>query len=541
MLTLTNNLKLILSYAISILFAISLYILSVSIIVSTSFLNFDIQNHVLTKLEMESELFDVLLKYKDNILLNTNLLDYSQNNLKGELIRPLLNESYIQSFVEDNYTHILNDLSYFFSGKKDTLPNVIISPQYPAIKAPKSKHTISLNSILSFLNADEFIHSLNIIKLINFLVSSLKNMSILATLIFLTILLLLNIHNKYFKLSFIVYISLMISSFTIGYIFLNKYMFIFVNITTKYLPFLESILTKYIYYHLNMLILIYVCTMIIIILFFILNKKITALFNFIVFNIFKFDKNSNKTTPLKITLFFLVLLTIYSCISIIQTFSENSFYAIVKKQFQSQPTIEVIKAKDQSVYSLKVKLLHKNTILPIKDVPISISNTSMNDKYFSNFLSHTDDSGELKIELSKGYYFITFPTKGFPKNYIKPAPVYYSIDNPGTTILTFNLNEKTIPDSNYSFLEIELLDTLKKPVENIQLSLKSLESTGDNHIISITNTHGIASFKTPPGKYAVFFIKEEFPEEYIIPPSFNVLIESDIESKYSIILVDTDT
>jgi len=210
-------------------------------------------------------------------------------------------------------------------------------------------------------------------------------------------------------------------------------------------------------------------------------------------------------------------------------------------------TTQVISAKDETIYTLQIKLIDSKTGKAIPNIKINVSGKSEIPDRYNNVHGITDEKGVVKFTLGKGNFNLVFSPVTLPCEYMLPTPFFYELKSVGTTIVTINLDLDDSNTKNEGIVEIEVLGDENLPVENLELAVisnsedkKNKEDMPDKHF-SITNKEGLSVFKLSEGKYHVEFSSQKFPEQYTLPEPFNISISRDITTRYTIRLVKKTT
>lgn len=261
-------------------------------------------------------------------------------------------------------------------------------------------------------------------------------------------------------------------------------------------------------------------------------------------------------------LFLLVLsASYYTLYGYYRDFNENNLSSAMSKITSKNTVTQVISAKDDTIYTLQIKLLDSKTGKAIPNIKINASGKSEIPDRYNNVNGITDEKGMVKFTLGKGNFYIEFSPVSLSCDYVLPSPFYYELKSAGTTIITINLDIDDTKVRNEGIVEIEVLGDQNLPLENLELTVisSSIDTDSDegneenkenednesnedkkeipDKYFSITNKEGLSVFKLPEGNYSVKFTSLTLHEQYIIPEPFNINITRDITTRYTIRLV----
>jgi len=227
--------------------------------------------------------------------------------------------------------------------------------------------------------------------------------------------------------------------------------------------------------------------------------------------------------------------------ALVKDYKENDYASVIYKMRGVETMSEVIPAKDDFVHDAQVKVVDGKTQEPVKDIRLNVSGKNGdNGKEYSDS-KILDETGIAKFSLDKGTFKISFYSPTFPTNKYKlPGTVFFELSNPGTKVITINLEPVQTLQTKTCFAEVEILDADNKPVENIELQISSLAAAAGHpdYVSSVSNSQGIAVFKLNEGDYTVKFNASKLPAKYSLPDDFTISAKSDKTSRYTIRLTN---
>ncbi|MCX7841868.1 MAG: hypothetical protein N2489_02180 [Clostridia bacterium] len=245
-----------------------------------------------------------------------------------------------------------------------------------------------------------------------------------------------------------------------------------------------------------------------------------------------------------ITAFILLALTLSIRIySISKDFKSNNYISVLQKINSSKYTA-VISAKDDTIYSLEVRLVDSKDGVPVTNAPVNVSGKSDLLKKEFDKTEYTDSKGVAKYILDRGTFRLSFLPSSFPSSYQPPSPFFYELKTAGTTLLTVKVDkspEKAM--DKWGIAEIEVLDKDNNPIQGIQFTVDyPVFAHGDpDAVYSYSNQDGIAVFKLNEGVYTISATGLNFPNEYQLPSSIRVEIKQSSISRYTIRLSQIKT
>lgn len=257
------------------------------------------------------------------------------------------------------------------------------------------------------------------------------------------------------------------------------------------------------------------------------------------------SKNKSKSGTVIINALFLlsiitIMLTIgYKYNLLKKDFNENDFNTVMQKMKGVASVKEVIAAKDDAIYDVQIKLMDEKNNKPISDVQLYVVGKSASNNQDFNETALTDTSGSTKFSLSRGSFRISFNHSTFPAQYVMPTPIFFDLKAAGTKIITINL-ESVSSRQKWGIIEVEVLDDENKPVPNLQLEVPfNVSAPGSPDLLrSYTNSEGIAVFKINEGIFKVEFTESKFPKKYLLPKSIDVVSTHNVVTRYTYRLVD---
>ncbi|WP_027621845.1 hypothetical protein [Acetivibrio clariflavus] len=501
-------------------------------------------------------------------------LDTEEANTQNAELLKILKNTTSPEMVNMNINSITEQIFQYFRGERKNLPDLYIDINMPSgqneydqahvnARNPDISEQIkkiNLQSILLTLNRTDILEQLKLIKFVYFVASHITELSI-----FFSVLMLLIISIIYKKTDAIVkwlLLALLACGFfnlafsVVLFIFLNKLLPNSIYFLTIAMPLNSELILSYIRDLLSPLSLfcftLGIVFSIFSIMFYFHKAKLMGILKAIKVLVSKLPVKSKKMLKYGVTVLVLVFILFgmgYNLYAFKSGYDSNNFSSVVSKLTNANTVTQVISAKDETIYTLQVKLKDSVTDEPVPNIKVSVSGHSKTPQKYYNLSEITDEEGVAKFILGKGKFHLSFTSPVSDINYSLPAPFFYEIKSAGITILTVNL-EKIKPADGIA--EIEVLNEENNPVKNLELYLNeeleiepeqdqkqdddssAFTDTETLKCYSVTNSKGIAVFKLPQGKYNVGFSKSKFPEEYIIPENFEINIYSDYVTRYTI-------
>lgn len=239
---------------------------------------------------------------------------------------------------------------------------------------------------------------------------------------------------------------------------------------------------------------------------------------------------------LTIILFLLTLikfgLTVYAAGKSIT--SGNLSDIVHKLAYKDTQKIRVIPAENSTIYAFSLRVVERETGLPVTGIEVQVAGESWEKDRFFNEQGTTNEDGT-KLILAKGTFRCSFIQNEAIEEFYMPSPFYFELKESGTTIITVYLDRKV---NKPGIIELEVLDGDYNPIEGaiIKLNGSTLESEGQA-FYSVTNADGIAVFRMMEGVYELEFAASEAVNSYKLPLPFNVESISFQTNRYTVCLV----
>lgn len=500
-------------------------------------------------------------------------LDTEEANTQNAELLKILKNTTSPEMINMNINSITEQIFQYFRGERKNLPDLFIDINTPSgqngfgqaqvnksnVEISEQIKKINLQSILLTLNRTDILEQLKLIKFVYFVATHITELSIFfSALLFLLISMIYKKTDTIVKWLFSVLLvcGLFNLAFSVVlFIFINKLLPNSIYFLTISLPLNSELILSYIRDLLSPLLLFCFTLGIVFsvfsILFYFHKAKLIKILKAIKVLVSKLPVKSKKMLKYAVTALVLVFIVFgmgFNLYAFKSGYDYNNFSSVVSKLTNANTVTQVISAKDETIYTLQVKLKDSVTDDPVPNIKVSVSGQSKTPQKYYNLSEITDEEGVAKFILGKGKFHLSFTSPSSEIGYSLPAPFFYEIKSAGITILTVNL-EKSKPADGIA--EIEILNEENNPVKNIELYLNeeleiepeqdwepdedsSSAETDTLKCYSVTNSKGIAVFKLPQGKYNVGFSKSKFPEEYIIPENFEINIYSDYVTRYTI-------
>ncbi|GEM_PF-344392 len=557
------------------------FILSLNI--NNTIMNSHYHQKLLIKNDIYSYANKVISTSIDDVLGSLKSQSPNSSGQHAELFK-ILEKSTSPEMIKMNIDLITEQLFQYFRGERKYLPDLYIDMDTSVIKDEASKtddanlndaskvsgqiKKINLHAILLSLNRTDILDQLNLVKFIYFLLSHLTALSILsAALMLLTIILVFRKTKpiiRWFVLALtfcgIFNLALSIALF----VYFNKILPDNIYLINVYIPIKSDLIISYIndlLFPLSFFCLILgIIFPVVSLLIHSFYSKLAKVARVIKVLASKLPLKSKRVLKYGVMTFIFVSILFgmgYNLYAFKSGYDSNSFSNVVSKLTNSNTVTQVISAKDDTIYTLQVKLIDNTTNQPIPEIQVSATGKSKTPEKYFNIAGITDEDGSTKFTLGQGTFHLSFSSVTFLSDYNLPSPFFYELKTAGTTILTINLDKKEIAKPADGIGEIEVLDENNIPIENVELYLEDeimLESEqnseqdkeeGDHSSLgssdaknakyySMTNKEGIAVFKIPQGTYHTGFSDSKFPEGYVLPEVFEMSISSDYVTRYTI-------
>lgn len=581
--TLLKYLKKFIFIITSTLAGIFLFLTVVSMNLTTTVMTSDFHRGLFEKnniyTEVQSEVSTSLQSVFTNIKSQSPQLSDQQKEIFS-----ILQNSISPQMVKMNLNSITDGLFKYLNGEKSFLPDISIDTNSPSSQNTASEPVdntepnhvlskikrISLNAILLSANRSDILDKLIMIKLIYFVMSFVPDFSILVlVLLFLTALIFskkLKDMSKWLSTSLLICSILNILTATAVLVYSYKILPGSIYKLTVLIPMKSEVVLSYVQDCLLPLSLFCIAMSVLMVLlaFGVLSFNGIAekiMLNSRLFKL-KFLKKHKKILEYgTIALIFVFVFSAFSfkVYSFKKDFDSNNFSNVISKLTNTNAFTQIISAKDDTIYTLQIKLVDVKNNSPVSGIQISISGKTESPEKYYNVAGITDEMGSAKFTLGKGTFHLIFSPVSGSTDYILPSPFFFDLKSVGTTIVTVNLDKYKIVSKGLGIAEIEVLDEDNLPVEGIELSIEGVKHIVDpteqpsqeiapsseenredqkipHRFFSITNEEGIAVFKLPSGSYNVV-PTDKFPEGYKIPESFEINCSPDLTTRYTIRLV----
>lgn len=253
-------------------------------------------------------------------------------------------------------------------------------------------------------------------------------------------------------------------------------------------------------------------------------------------------KNRKTMKSLRITQGTLFIASLaFIVIFTMQVFSQldQGDYALAIDRLRNVSAVtQIVHAKDDTIYTLQVKLVDKKSGTPLQNIRMDVEGTSTESSHGLNASSRTDTAGVGQFSLGKGHFRVDFIPEDFPEEYQTPAPLFLDLKAAGTTMVTVKVEQAQKVES-WGITEIEVLNAENHPVSGIEVEAAGWTESSEmpDRLLSVTNEKGIAVFHMHPGKYTFQFSKDTFPTAYTLPGKMEFGVTVDTVTRYSIQLV----
>ena len=517
-----------------------------------------------------------------SILKNNSPQDYQQS----KEIFDLLEKSTTEDMVNRNLDTIRDGIFSFISGQKSFLPDLTLSSTNGVEKTDASTQNsnfggfsaqaltridkVNLGAILQSFGRSDIIDYLSILKLINYLVTTLPGFLLLI----LTVLCLvtLSLSTRFIDIAkWLIIFFIVVGIFSLGIsasLAFYTYVVIPQNIShiAMSIPLPENVILSYIQD----------CLLTLIAFFTLIGSLGLSLATGIYFlqkrlpslilrqslapstngrpSIFKIKMQSfvleNEKIPKRKTnsiilnlLLILSMMTVLTAIgyrysALHQDFEKNDFDTVWLKMKGTASVKEVIAARDAAIYDIEVRVVDEKSNNPIPNLQVYVYGKSGIQDF--NETKLTDSMGSSKFSLDKGSFRIYFSPSTFLSQYVMPTPFFLDLKAAGSKIVTISL-ESIQSKQKWGIIEIEVLDKENKPIQGVELGiLQNVSAPGSPDLLySYTNTEGIAVFKVNEGNYKAAFTEAKLPKKYQLPQSIDVISSLNKVSRYTLRLVNS--
>lgn len=538
--------------------------------------------------EVESEINNLI----HGIFINLSSQSPQLSDQQKEIF-VMLQDSISPQMVKINLNTIVDGLFKYFSGEKSFLPDIIIdadsaSPQNPMETTEDSLDSIpdtsnseyvlskikrvNLNAILLSINRSDILNMLLLIKLIYFIIdfAPVFCVLLLALLFLIALLFQRNIKEILRWLFGLLMTCSILNIITAIFCLVYSYKILPGNVymLSMTIPLKSEVLLSYVQDCLVPLLVFCMASGILmtVLSFLVLSFNGTA-DKFSSVNIFKLNLSTKYKkilgyTAITVLLLFSLSFLCFELYSFKKEFESNNFSNLISKLTNSNSYTEIISAKDDTIYTLQIKLIDAEDDSPVSGIQISINGKTDNPEKYHNIAGITDENGTVKFTLGKGTFHLVFSPMSGSTDYILPSPFFYELKSVGTTMLTVNLDKNRALTQNNGIAEIEVLDENNLPVKGIELYVDSVQnpahtdeptpsanvsgatplkntevSRNPDRFFSVTNEEGIAVFKLPSGVYNIKFSPDKLPRDYKAPELFEINCSPDLTTRYTIRLV----
>lgn len=562
-----------------------LFTFILSLYINNTIMNSQYHQKLLIKNDIYSYANKIIITSIDDILANLKTQAPAASGQQAELIK-ILEKSTSPEMIKMNIDSITQQAFQYFRGERKSLPDLYINMDKAELKDEPNKadnitsgntpnvsgqiKKINLNAILLTLNRTDILDKLVLIKFIYFVISHMTALSILSAALMLLIIVLVFRKTKPIINWFILALSFCgifnIALSIILFIYFNKILPDNIYLISMYIPLKSDLIISYIndlLFPLSFFCLIlgifFPVVSLMIHSFYAKLAKIARVIKVLASKLPIKSKRILKYGVMTSVFLFILFGMGYNLHAFKSGYDSNSFSTVVSRLTNTNTVTQVISAKDDTIYTLQVKLVDSTTNQPIDNIQVSVAGKSKTpDKYF-NIAGITDKNGSTKFSLGQGTFHLSFSPVAFISDYNLPSPFFYELKTAGTTILTINLDKKEPTQPADGIGEIEVLDEYNMPVENIEVYLEdeievdseqssqpedeSSEDSSETKIAkqySVTNKNGIAVFKLPQGTYTVGFSSSNFPDEYLLPETFEINLSPDYVTRYTIRILRKD-
>ena len=134
---------------------------------------------------------------------------------------------------------------------------------------------------------------------------------------------------------------------------------------------------------------------------------------------------------------------------LLEDLRQKGFTSTYEKISGVNTQMKVIPAMNDTVYTLEIKLLEKNSGTPVSGALIEVNGKTVVDKKTIDLNKSSDTEGTARFSVQAGTFRIGFLPEMFPNGFILPAPSFVNITAAGTTTITINLEEALITSNPF--------------------------------------------------------------------------------------------
>ncbi|WP_010248404.1 prealbumin-like fold domain-containing protein [Acetivibrio cellulolyticus] len=558
--------------------SLCLFTFILSIDLNSTLMSSQYHQKLLSKNNVYSYVDDLITTYISDAFGNLKTQSSEPSSQHKEIYK-ILENSTSSEMIKMNIDSVTEQIFQYFRGERKYLPDLYIDLDTPLTNEKSVQNTatdsidtsqvsgqirkINLHAILLTLNRTDILDQLTLVKFIYFVISHLTTLSILSAALMLLLIFLV------FRKSKIVIRWLTLALFFCGifnlalaivlFVYLNKILPDNIYLFTMSIPLKSELILSYINdllfpvsFFCFILGILFPLLSIVIHSFYAKFAKIVKVIKALASRLPAKSKNILKYGVMTVVTVSIVSGMGYNLYAFKSGYDSNSFSNVVSKLTNKNTVIQVISAKNDTLYTLQVKLVDTSTGQPIPDIQINaIGKSKVPEKHF-NIAGITDKDGSTKFTLGQGTFHLSFSSLTPLDEYNLPSPFFYELKTAGTTILTVNMDKKAKEEPSNGIGEVEVLDEDNMPVKNVELYLEekiNIETDqdsepNDNSLVSsdskavkyysVTNENGIAVFKLPQGTYKTGFSESKFPASYVLPQVFEMSISSDYVTRYTI-------
>ncbi|NLP14572.1 MAG: hypothetical protein GX383_08925 [Clostridium sp.] len=571
-------------YITSFLAGFSLFWGIISLCLSTTVMDSKFHGKLFEKNNIYTEVHNEINSLLHNIFTDYNNSSPQLNEQQQELFY-VLQESISPEMVRMNLDSIREGLFKYFRSDISFLPDIRLdTDSLPQDDTPqdvsnetgvKSLETadpdqvlskikrVSLSAVLRSINRSDILDQLFSVKLLYFIMGYVPKISVLIVMVLFLLALLMSKKAKEmikWLFGFLITSSFfnLLTAFA-GLVLCYKVIPENINTLTMIIPLKSEIILSYLQdcilpislYSVALGILIILISFVVLFFSRIVSKvSLSKIFQIKISK--KHCKIAEYSALALLFVFFAGLLS-FEVYSFKKNFVSKNFTNVISKLTNASAYTEVVSAKDDTIYTLQIKLVSTKDNSPIPGIKINVSGKTDTPEKYHNLTDITDKTGSVKFTLGKGTFRLEFSSPHEPSKYLLPSPFLFNLQSVGTTIVTVNLDEDKAASQKIGITEIEFLNEDNLPIEKIELYVdntqepsESMEPSADesdepskdpDKYYSITNKEGVAVLKLPEGLYNVTFSPDKFPKDYIIPESLEVNCSADLTTRYTIRLV----
>lgn len=428
------------------------------------FSKYDIYSIIQSYIEKSVGVFEQNLEnlYFQSNKLNDLLTSVLEKNTSPDLIRTNI-DSLREGFFKyiNRETELLPDI-YIDSSSLDSGSSLeginLMGKTFQPGQAPLKIEKVNLSTILHYTNRNTLWEDLWTARIINSIILAIPKLSLLLILLLIVfnIMLIRQFYTvlvwirKIFLFSGITLLCSGFALFLLTDFYLYKFsysLFSFTNAVNIAVPYIKSCIRPLVFF-----LLFYGSVFIGLSIFvpYLIRFIYTCVNKYNYKNIIKsiYRNSTNKSLNSIVNIFlicFISFLFIYYGITVLQvykTLDSNHLPLVLSRITKTSTGVQAIPAENESIYSLNVKVVNRNTGEPVQGIFVNVSNR-IHDQNLSviDNIKETNEDGIAKFILDKDVYKVDLISLSSPNRFKLPSSTLIDIKFPGTTPVQIELEE----------------------------------------------------------------------------------------------------